>query len=84
MATSETDQPQALDDLYALKLDETLFVEIPRTTLAYAPINDHDDVFAVRDMSNLDAGTLRLNAAAIHELSLAIEAPKPAEWVAPA
>lgn len=84
MATSKTDQPQALDDLYALKLDESLFTEIPGTTLAFAPINDHDDAYAVRDVSNVDAGTLRLSTAAIHKLSLAIEAPKPAEWTAPA
>jgi hypothetical protein len=84
MATSTNDQPQALDDLYALELDEALFAEIPGTTLAWAPVNDHTDAFAVRDVSNVDAGTLRLPAAAIHKLSLAIAAAKPSEWTAPA
>lgn len=56
MVNDRNDKPQVID-LYALDLDENLFAEVDGTTLAYAPINDHKDTFALRDMSNLDAGT---------------------------
>ncbi|NRQ39809.1 hypothetical protein HII36_49475 [Nonomuraea sp. NN258] len=61
-----------VDDLYAYDLDESLFGEVDGTTLAYAPINDHEDTFAVCDMSNPDAGTIRLPGAAWRKLGLAI------------
>ncbi|MFI6500526.1 hypothetical protein [Nonomuraea typhae] len=47
-------------DLYALRLDESLFTDVEGTTLAFAPIDDAEDAFAVRDVSNLDVGTLRM------------------------
>lgn len=65
------DRPQA-DDLYAHDLDESLFAEVPGTTLAFAPINDHKDAFAVRDMSNVDAGTLRVPGTALRKLGISI------------
>ncbi|MEV4117193.1 hypothetical protein, partial [Nonomuraea sp. NPDC049695] len=43
-------------DLYTHRLDEQSFTEIEGTTVAYAPIDDAEDAFAVRDLSNLDAG----------------------------
>lgn len=63
------DKPQ-VTDLYALELDENLFAEVTGTTLAYAPINDHEDTYAVRDMSNLDAGTLRVPGTALRKLGV--------------
>ncbi len=61
-----------VNDLYAHDLDEDLFAEVDGTTLAYAPIPDVEDAFAVRDMSNIDAGTLCMPGAALRKLGVAI------------
>ncbi|MEU6784641.1 hypothetical protein ABZ912_36055 [Nonomuraea angiospora] len=66
------DHPKVEIDLYAHRLDESLFTEVAGTTVAYAPIDDADDAFAVRDLSNVDAGTLRLPGAALRKLGVAI------------
>ncbi|MGP3920479.1 ATP-binding protein [Nonomuraea sp. 10N515B] len=63
---------ERINDLYEFELDESLFAEVDGTTVAYARIAEIEDAFAVRDMSNLDAGTLRLPGAALRKLGVAI------------
>ncbi|MFG6196887.1 hypothetical protein [Nonomuraea sp. JJY05] len=54
------------------RLAEPLFAEVEGTTVAYAPTDGAEDALAVRDLSNLDAGTLRLPGAVLRELGVAI------------
>lgn len=59
-------------DLYALKLDVTQFREVNGTTLAFAPLEGAEDAFAVRDLSNVDAGTIRVPGSALRKLGIAL------------
>ncbi|MFI7701707.1 hypothetical protein [Nonomuraea sp. NPDC049480] len=61
-----------INDLYAHDLDEDLFAEVDGTTLAYAPIPDVEDAYAVRDMSNIDAGTIRQPGTALRKLGVVL------------
>lgn len=68
-AANDRDTPL---DLYALPLSEEAFVELKNTGLAYAEIPDAVDTFAIRDLSNLEAGTLRLPGEVLRLLGASI------------